>query len=344
MAVGYPGGHNIFVPSHEASGGLITGFSRNPKKFPLPRYIKLIPVKKEVGYYLRITAEEAARVVSMNDSLWPLGHTAPVGDENLESFGYKSFTCQRRVFPYAIPTETVDQADWKVEVVAAGIQAAKAMTTRTNQVWGQLTVAANWEGNTATATSLGGGAWDAGSSTNLYIKNTFDQVAENILQATLSVVQRADLVCVINPATARKMSSSAEIRDYVKQTMGAIMIQRGEDESLVGEDRWGLPPVLYGVKIVIENTTLLTSAKGATRATGYVVPTGVAVFLARPGALMGIEGIPEFSTAQLFCYEEMSAENKHDPDNRRYLGRFIDNYGTNIVAPASGYYVTGTNS
>jgi len=343
MAAGYPGGHNIYVPSHEASGGLITGFSRNPKKFPLLRYIKLIPVKKEVGYYLRITAEEAGRVVNLMDSVWPLGHEAPTGDENLESFQYSPYATTRRVYPYAIPTETVDQADWKVEVIMAGIQAAKAMTTRTKLVWNALTTAASWEGNTDTATNLGSGKWDAGSSTNLYIKNTFDAVSEAILKATLSVVQRADLVCVVNPATARKMSSSPEIRDYVKQTMGAIMIQRGEDESLVGEDRWGLPPVLYGIKMVIENTTVVTSAKGATRAASYVVPAGVAVFLARPGSLLGIEGIPEFSTAQMFSYEEMSAENKQDVDNRRYLGRFIDNFSTNLVAPASGYYVTACN-
>ena len=59
MAIAYPGGNNTFVKDLDASGRLITEYSRNPDEFALNSYIQLSNVEKSAGYYLKITPEEA---------------------------------------------------------------------------------------------------------------------------------------------------------------------------------------------------------------------------------------------------------------------------------------------
>lgn len=340
MATGYPSGTNTFVPSHEASGSLITGFSRNPKRFAINRYVKMVPVKKGAGYYLKITAEEAARVINANlsDFVWHDGQEAPAGHDNLESFEYVKFATQRYTFPFTIGHKAVEQADWDVLAVHAGIAAQKAMTARTLKILDVMTAAANWGTSTGTATSLGGGKWNASGATDKFIRKTFNKVAEEILKNTLGVVERSDLACVINPNVARKMAETEELRDYLKQSPFALAEVRQDVESQNGQ--WGLPDSLWGVKIVVEDAVRVTTKKGEPKVVDYCMPAATAVFLARPGVLLGIEGIPEFSTVQVFLYEEHNVESMIDVNNRRTLGRVTDDYDTAIVAPASGFLVT----
>lgn len=344
MAAGYPSGFNTFVPSHEASGGLIVGFSRNPKSFKVNQYIKLVPVKKSVGYYLTITAEEAARVINANlsDFVWPDGAEAPMGNDNLESFAYTKFQTARYVFPFNLGQKAVDQADWQIVQVHGGIAAQKAMTARTVGVWNTIGTGANWGANTDTATNVAGGQLDVATTANPYIKKLFRSVAETILKATLGVVKREDLVCVLNPHTAGLISESAELIDHFKNNQFALAQIRQDAPNQNG--MWGLPDVLYGVKIVVEDAVRVTSKKGATKATGYVCPAQTLTFMARPGGLVGMEGIPEFSTAQVFCYEEFTTETKSDPDNRRTQGRVVEDYVPALVAPAAGYMVTSATA
>jgi hypothetical protein len=51
-----------------------------------------------------------------------------------------------------------------------------------------------------------------------------------------------------------------------------------------------------------------------------------------------------FSTAHVFAHEEMTTETKDDVDNRRTLGRVVENYDVQIVAPATGYVLTAVLS
>lgn len=337
----YPGGNNTFVPSHEASGGLIIGYSRNPKRFKLNSYIKLVPVKKSVGYYLVITAEEAARVINtnMSDFIWHDGQEAPMGNDNLESFNYSKFLTNRYTFPFNMGNKAVEQADWPIMSVHAGIAAQKAMTARTINMLTVLETTANWGNNTTTATLSGGGKWDVSGATDKFIRKTFNSVAEAVLKSTLGVVQRQDLVCVINPNTARQMAETEELRDYLKQSPFAMAEVRGDVESQNGE--WGLPNTLWGIKIIVEDCVRVSSKKAASSVTaGYALSNSVAIFMARPGSIMGIEGIPEFSTAQIFMYEEFTVETFNDTNNRRVIGRVTDDYDPVLAAPASGYLIT----
>src|SRR5687768_414570 len=104
MAVGFPSGTNTFVPSFEASGKLVVGFSRNPNTFSVNKYVQVVPVNESVGYYLNLTAEEAARVVNsdLQDFIWPDNNAAPDGNWALESFEFKKFATTRYAFPFAL--------------------------------------------------------------------------------------------------------------------------------------------------------------------------------------------------------------------------------------------------
>lgn len=341
----YPGGYNTFVPSHEASGGLTIGFSRNPKKFKINRYCKRVPVKKSVGYYLTLTAEEAARIIDTNLStfVWADGDEAPMGNENTESFLYSPYQTVRYAFPVNLGQKAIDQADWKILQAHAGFKAQQAMTALTQNVWNTAGTSGNWGSNTNTPAGLGYGYWDQSTSATLYIKETIQLVVEAILQVTLGVVQREDLVIVMNPHTAGLVAKSQEIVDILKQSPTAIeMIEQGRGGRF---SNWGLPTELYGLPTVVEDAVKVTSKKGAsTKTTTYVMPNQQIAFFARPGGLMGMEGIPEFSTMQIFSYEEMTVEQKYDPDNRRTMARVVDDNVPALVAPAAGYLLTSATS
>ena len=346
MAAGYPSHSNVFIPSHEASGGLTIGFSRNPKKFPLNQYCKIVPVDKDTGYYLQITAEEASRIINTSgqDFVWADNQVAPSGDDNLESFQYQTYRCQRYCFPFNLGAKTVAQADWKVLEVHAGIAAQKAMTFRTQVAWNALTTSSNWNSaNTGSATSIVGGYLDQSTTLTLYIKKLFRYVAETVLKSTIGVMQRNDLVCVMNPHTAGLISESPELIDHFKNNQFALahVKQDGVDTA-----QWGLPPVLYGIKIVIEDAVKTTTPKQVTDSPTqtYVCPAQTLVFMSRPGGLMGMQGIPDFATAQFFMYSEFEVESRYDANDRMHHGRIIEDYGFNVVAPGAGFYVTGATS
>ena len=59
--------------------------------------------------------------------------------------------------------------------------------------------------------------------------------------------------------------------------------------------------------------------------------------VARPGGLESSEGSQSFGTAHIFSYEEMSTEQRDDPDNRRISGRVVEDYDVQIVAPITGF-------
>jgi hypothetical protein len=62
------------------------------------------------------------------------------------------------------------------------------------------------------------------------------------------------------------------------------------------------------------------------------------LLLARPGQLVS-EGSSSFSTAGIFMFEEMTVESRDDPDNRRQMGRVVEDYTPQILSDISGYLV-----
>ncbi len=183
---GYPGPLNTYVPNHEASGRLTTGFSRNVDRFHLPKYVKYVPTDEMVGLYMRLSAQEAARVVSTQEYEWRDGQPRPTHQDGLESFNMVPYITHRFDYGFTVGWLTEKQASWPLVEQHSQIHAAKCMTSRTIRMLDTATTTANWAQSTsgdydlgsdhyATATAWVGGFLDQGTSATPYIKNFLDK-------------------------------------------------------------------------------------------------------------------------------------------------------------------------
>lgn len=340
MAYVFPSGGpngNTYVPSFEASGEIVVHYSRNPKDFALNSYVTLTPVERSTGYFLQIQPDNSVRILSTtsSDFIWPDGNDAPTGTWNTEAFQFAAFNTVRYSYPFRLGYKTVDQAVWKIVAAHAAMAAQQAMTSRTLEVSTMLDLSSNYAAaNVFSATTAGGGFFSAGTAANPIIKNGLNYAAKIIQKGTAGVVRPRDLVLVISPDAATQMAASQEIHTYLAQSPAALAQVRGDVPSQNG--LWGLPDVLYGYRVAIEDAVYGTQPKGAqTFSPGYIKDQNTAWLLARPGQLIGVEGAPSYSAAHIFVYEEMTVETKDDVDDRRHAGRVVDDRGAVMVASAS---------
>ncbi|MFG0261027.1 MAG: hypothetical protein ACF788_01360 [Novipirellula sp. JB048] len=341
-----PGGNNTYVRSFgEGSDKLVTGFSRNVKDFPLNRYIQQREVTLKSGFYLKISTEEAGRVLNANlaDFVWPDGSHRPQNNDGTELFAFQPYYTTRYDYAFKLGFESRDQAAWGIVESHEAIKAQQAMTARCVRVHSVLGNNANWEADHVkdVTTITSAGASDAGTSTNKYIQKSINYALDIIIKATLSVVRRKDMLLVMNPTTARELAATQEIAEYLKGSRYSLpQVRQGDGD---GFDEFGLPPKLYGVETVIEDTTKVTSRRGAsTRVANYVMPDGVAYLLARPGGLVAPPGGgPSFSTVSLFLKEDMTVQTFDDDKNRLTEGHVVDDNEPVITASASGFKFTG---
>lgn len=339
MATTFPGGSNTFVPSTEASNNMVVDFSRNPRKFALSQYCQYVPVKKNIGLYYKMTVEMAGRVLNddLSDLAWPDGAEAPSQIGNLEEFGIEQFHTKRYAPGFRIGELAADQADWDVLAQHARIHAQRMMTARTVKAQTVLQNTANYPtGHTSLVTDIPDVTtyWDLATTNNMVIKRSLDYAADQIQKATLGAVEPDEMIFVIGPDIARRITVSQEFRDHIKQSPQALQTLKGE---IGPKNNFGMPEELYGYKCVVEKTVRVTNRKGSAKATSYVLPGTRAMMLSRPGGLEGVEGAPSFSTATIFLKEEMTVESKHDRDNRRHVGRVVDDFDSIITAGIAGY-------
>lgn len=337
MAASVSAGFNTFIPSFDASGQLIVAYSRNPRDFKVNQYTTLTPVKKSIGYYLRITAEVAGRILHSNlvDRIWHDGNDAPSLTWDNEAFEFQPYATNRYVKGFRLGYKAVDQADWKILASHAAIAAQATMTGRTQMAITALSTTGNYDsGHSGTFASFGGATANAGTVAAPALKKGLLAASELILKDTLGVVQPKDLIFVVNPEDARKIAASEELMDQFKQSQYAWpWAVEGKE---VRNGMWGLPDTYTGIKIVVEDAVKVTSDKGETKVSTYVLPSGTGLLLARPGSLIGQEGATSYSTGHFFMYEEMTVEQRDDVDNRRHVGRVVEDYDFRVVAPSSG--------
>lgn len=335
MSSVYPGAYSVYQPSIEASGKLMVDFSRNPKTFEVNQYSQIIKVEKNSGLYIQHTPDEAARALTSDGSefVWADGTASP--DNYIQKeFTFPSYTTKRFAFPFTLGDLTVEQAAWDIVSNYAATAASLAMTQRTRLAIAALTTGLT--GNqTATATSLGGGVWDAGAGTAPYLRKGLLAASQQILQATNGVVQPSDLAFVINPHDAAALAASVEVIDFIKQQVGVV-------ESLKMEGnygKWGLPETLFGLRLIVEDCVYVSSAKTQTRAQSYAIPNKTGFVISRIGAMETTNGT--FSTLCMFAKEEMTVELLNDAINRRVIGRVVEDIDFEVTAPISGLRVTG---
>lgn len=342
----YPSGSNTYVP--EATKQFQVEFSRNPNNFALPNYTQIVPVTKEVGYYLDITVEQAGRVIDTNleDTYWADGSPSPEFNDELESFRFQPYKTRRRARGFNIGDLSSGQASWDVVASNGRFKAQQMMTGRTVKVNNLLQTSGTWDPtHTSDVASISGntGRWDQSTTARADIKRSINTAVELILKDTLSVVEMQDLRIVMSPNCARQISESQEIIDFIKGTPDAWESIHGETRRMNRNQAFGLPTHLYGVELVIEKTVYVSSRKGATVSKSYACASTKPYIVSRPGGIVGpTDSMKSFSTSTLFMLEEMTVEQHREHDNwdRRLVGRVTDNWDNKVTAPVSGYLFT----
>lgn len=351
MTAVYPSQYNTFIPNLEGSRRLLVDFSRNPRDFALNQYVTLVPdVPNMLAYYTKMTVEERMRILSTSDDEhnWADSQDSPPGKEGLESHNFVSVTLARKAFTARVGYLAAQQAGWDMVGQYAAIKAQQAMTSRTQAAVTAATTTANYAStNTASTTTAGGGQWSAATTANPYIKKSIDTAITAILKATGGVVKADDLKLVINPNLAKAMAESQELLDYLKGSPSALAYVRGETSEGPQKNKlYGLPPTYAGVELVVEDAVKVTSKKGATLATSFVLGDATPFIAARPGGLVApgyTPGTPSFSTLTLFIFkgDDLSVETMDDRDNRVTKVRVVDNRAAAVTADISGYAFTG---
>lgn len=337
-----PSGHNTFVPDHESSGRMIVDFSRDIKSFAINRYIQIVPVKKTDGLYLEMTVEQAGRIVNSNlsDLVWPDGAEAPRSRDNLEEFRFLPYRTKRYAPDFVLGDLTAEQATWDIMAQHLRINAQRMMTARTVVANSLAVNTGNYAaGHHSDASAISGnqGTWAASTTARQDIKRSLETAAIVIQKATLGAIKLNEMILVINPVLAAAISQCQEIVDHIKGSPHAAAQVKGEIPGY--NQLFGLPDKLYGFPLVVEDCVRVSTRKGASTSKTYVHPDATALMVSRPGGLEGVEG-PSFSTISMFMQEEMTVEKKHDVDNRRLLGRVVDNWDTKVTAPSSGFVFT----
>ena len=339
----YPGGSNTYIPSAEATRGMIVEFSRNVADFRVNNYVQIMPVDKDRGRYLVMTIEEAGRLLNDQDDIWEDGDDAPDFRGETEKFKYELYETIRRSKGYRIGKKAADQAPWDILAQHGRIKAQRMMTRRTQQVIAVATTAGNYpSGHTSAVASITGntGKWDESTTARQDIRRSLRVAREQIRLATLGAVRADDFKLVMSPGCAGKIAESQEIVDYLKGSPQALDYIKS---NLGPNAQYGLPEKLYGVTVEIEDAVKVTSRKGAATVTKTAVLADTTPFLcSRPGGLVSDAGpeSPRFSTFTLFMYEEMTVEAKYDDDNRVNKGRITEDYATEMTAEVAGYLFT----
>lgn len=341
----YPGGSNTYIPSWEATGLLIK-YTRNPSFFRINRYVKDIKVPRDQGYYLTLSGEDPYRVVSINDYLWEDSTDAPGGRQERQGFGFLPYRTARYCFPFNLGRKSVEQAEWPILAEHAAMSAAKAMTVRTMLNYTLASTSANWTGTWGTNTSAVSGVWSTSSTTQNYIQIDLNTALIAIEQATGGIVTDEEALQVtLNPTLARGIAKSGEYKTYIQgspDALAAITDQRNPNR------KYGLAPFLYGLRLVVENAIVVSSPKPGNvpsppaNVRSYIWGTSNVVLSSRPqGIVAPDEQTLDFSTFCFRFYEQMTTEQKSDPDNRREIGRVVEDYTVTLQAPQTGYLITG---
>lgn len=342
----HPGPGNVYIPGSGnpgATGQLQVEFSRNPDRFAFNQYVQVVPVAKDSGYYPVLNSMDAVRLVNEEDNLWPDGDDAPVGRTRRHL--WQKWTCERSAYPFTLGNRTVELSDWDVVAAHARTSATLAMTARTYSGVQVMLTAGNWPSANKSATidallSDSGNSWTSSSTSQKYIEKSFHAVVEAILKATGGAVRPGDICCVIGPDIAHAMRETAELGAYIVNHESTI--PAWEQTGIF--NAYGIPPIMFGVHMVVEDAVYAGNREGYSSDTGSFMMGNEAVFCSRPGGLVGAEvsgnnAAPSFSTITCFVSEDFTAETETDSWNRKTKGRVVDNRDIVLSATASGYHI-----
>lgn len=362
----FPSSSNVTMPLET---GIVIAFIRDPKKFKLNQYIQYVPTKTELFTWMLLERDRSVRVLNTDEMIWEPGHSRTgMGNNKATRFAMQSGHCIRRNEAATVGWVANEQSHrWDIMATEMKANASVMMTARTKLVWDQL-AGGNWQGNTFDANVLnnGRGPWNKGmddpnSSKYNAISTTILNAARNINLLTNGEVDLEDLVLVLNPDDAIKMSLTAEVRHIVNNTVLAPSRLEGDPKAF--QKRWGLPTMIEGIPIVVEDAGIVTgnpldSGTEATLDVGrnFIAPSGTAYLMARPGSLDGAPGSVSFSTVQVFFFSPgtgseggedgtdfsglLDAEAFPDPENKLTRCHVSESIDPELAAPLAGMQIT----
>lgn len=340
----YAGGYNTYVPNTAATNNLVVDFSRNVESFKLNKWIQIVPVTQTTGLYTEMTVEQAGRIGDTTgaDVVWADGDPMPQGNGKMEKHQFKSYTTTRYADAVNVGEKAAKEAAWDLLGQTDRITMQRCMTRRAKKFITLAQTSGTWDAtHTSAVSSISGvtGKWDVSTTARQDIKRSFDYAIELILKDTLVGISPSDLMLVMSPGCAKRMSISQEIVDFIKGSPDAKdYVAKGFGNAL-----FGMPERLYGLPIVIEDTAYVSTQKGATTTKAWAMSDTAPFICARPGSLVAPKDSnqrPNFATFVGFFLEEMTVETKHDTDNRRHVARVVEDYDAKAVAPVSGFLFT----
>lgn len=346
----YPSQSNTYVP--EVTEKLVVDYSRNIDSFPINRYCQIVPVDKQVGYYTRMTREQAGRVLNVNgyDMLWPSGMPRPFHNNETESFAFLKYGTSRYDLGFNVDRLAVQQANFDVIAHNAGQVAERAMRLRTMIAVQTATTTANYSSsNYASVPSIPGvtGTWDLSTTARKDIERSFHYAAETIMQQTLNGVEPKDMMVVMSADCAKQIKLSQEFIAYIANSPNAYDEIYGDLRGQNPNSYWGLPSRLFGYEIVVEATYYVSSKKGASSlAISPILPNTTPFMCSRPGGLVSERAseTASFSTLTLFMKEEMTVEQFDEPKHRLVEHHITEDYDCQVTAPIAGFLFQGATS
>lgn len=325
----------------EVTGLLQAQWGRNPASFQVNQWSKLVPTKQMQGLFQVLDPTNGSRVVNVNDYQWPQGNDLPRGEQDW--FTESTFVAQRYADTFMIPIATAEQlATLGVDTVAghASTHAQKVMTIRTINAVTAATTSGNWGGNYAAnpaAANIGAANWTGSSVNNQYIKKTIQAAQLNIMKSSGGAIQADEISMLCGPAVAQVIAQAPELTDFVKQMGLSLDIMRGTGNLV---NPYGIPRQLYGLKnIIVDMTMRTTTQRGAATTTTSPVMGNSVVFFTNRSDIPGIQGGWDWSTIQVFSYQNLEVSTKYDQFQERVEGKVVDTHAAVVAVPQSGFLI-----
>jgi hypothetical protein len=347
MAFAFPSPTNVFIQGYgnEVQSRLAVEYVRNWKKFPFMDLCTRVQINQPIYLYKRIDPTAQGRVINNPQAyLFPDGQDLPMNAEESKSpLDYVQVVAERRGYAYKIgnllqkfsPDDEISRAVNDI--------GNKAMTEMAIKFWATASLAGNYlTGHTDTASNLGGGTWANATLTNKFIQKTLHAVRRQIDKATYGTVGVDDLVLVVGPELADVMGRCQEIADGFPR-------QEGWDRYLQFEvfkqqrALYGLPPVLYGFTLMVDNTLKTITKPLASSVTTSFLPTPDSAYvMTKAGFMKGENGSQAFSSYGLFEVngEELRVEVLDEPIHERKIIKATTMYTIEPVGKEGSFLVT----
>jgi hypothetical protein len=355
MAANFLSSTNGFVPGFngQMTERLIVDYGRNYKDCPVTGLADIITSDLPAGYFARIEPDQQALLIdSPNAFKWPDNTPAPVQEDNRRQHEMIPWAAERYTYQAYVGNLEKQFTAWDVEAQVLNDLGNKAMLNRAKLFYTLVSTAGTYTNaggtgvdHTGTATALGGGLWSAGTSANRYIQKTLAAVVQAMEKATVNGLNLDDLWLVVSPTVADGMSRSQEIADgYHRQEQFADYMKY--DLFTDQFARYGLPPKLYGINLLVDRWIERTTKIGATATKSFVSGSNAAYVLHRPGGIKSASGGRAHGSVAFFTVkgQELNTEVIDMPWDKRQKVMVTDMLDCKMVAPAASYLITATLS